>query len=107
MYLFVLTGRLGCFFCHNFLYSTAGDLILSFRHRLANDFVCFGAPYMAYDLYAMYLSHWHSLRVRGQEVRCHSLHTVWNFLLRDRLMVLHHLALLFVFLPITLVRKKL
>ncbi|XP_062328749.1 TLC domain-containing protein 3A-like [Osmerus eperlanus] len=98
---------------HATIASTAGIIVVTSchnvmtdRHWLANDFVCFGAPYMAYDLYAMYLSHWHSLRVRGQEVRGHSLHTVWSFLLRDRLMVLHHLALLFVFLPVTLFLRR-
>lgn len=77
------------------------------RHRLTNEFVWFGAPYMAFDLYAMYLSNYHSQKVKGHEAyRAHSLLTIKLFLLRHPLLVVHHMVLLMVFMPITLVRKE-
>lgn len=70
-----------------------------------NWFVGFGAPYMAQDIYAMYLSHYHIQRVRGHSSlhSSHSLQTVRAFLMKDWMLVLHHLALLLIFMPITLV----
>ena len=79
------------------------------RHWLVDSFVLFGAPYMAYDLYAMYLSHYHqqSLRDHSTAHHNHSLGTVTAFLSKERLLVLHHTALLLVFMPIVLVRNTL
>ena len=77
-----------------------------FRHRLTNEFVWFGAPYMAFDIYAMYLSNYHSQKVRGHEAYMkHCLLTIKLFLLRQPLLVFHHMVLLTVFMPITLVRE--
>lgn len=75
-------------------------------HWLVNWFVVFGAPYMAQDIYAMYLSHYHIQRVRGHSglYSSHSLQTVKAFLTKDWMLVLHHLVLLLIFMPITLVR---
>lgn len=80
-------------------------LPVSHSHWLVNWFVLFGAPYMAYDIYAMYLSHYHTQRVRGQSrsYSSHSLQTVKAFLSKDWMLVLHHLVLLLIFMPITLV----
>ncbi|KAG7275101.1 hypothetical protein CRUP_009461 [Coryphaenoides rupestris] len=74
------------------------------RHWLVNSFVLFGAPYMAYDIYAMYLSHYHqqTLRSSGSTSQKHSVQTVKAFLFKERLLVLHHMALLLVFTPIAL-----
>ncbi|XP_070685634.1 TLC domain-containing protein 3A-like [Pempheris klunzingeri] len=82
--------------------------VLTDSHWLVNGFVLFGSPYMAHDIYAMYLSHYHTQRVRGQ---CssdigHSLHTVKAFLLKERMLVLHHLVLLLIFMPITLFFRR-
>lgn len=78
------------------------------RHWLAATFVVrYGVPYMTYDIFAMYLSHYHRFRVKGQEgYRQHSATTIRSFLHKDFLLVLHHIALLTVLLPITLVRKR-
>uniref|UniRef100_A0A3P9L6W0 TLC domain-containing protein n=1 Tax=Oryzias latipes TaxID=8090 RepID=A0A3P9L6W0_ORYLA len=78
------------------------------NHLLVNNFVLFGAPYMAFDLYAMYLSHFHTERVRGGSgsPRGPSLQPIRAFLTRDWLLVLHHLALLLVFMPITLFFRR-
>lgn len=74
-------------------------------HWLVNWFVVFGAPYMAQDIHAMYLSHYHNQRVRGHSSSngSHSLQTVKAFLTKDWMLVLHHLVLLLIFMPITLV----
>jgi hypothetical protein len=60
---------------------------------------------MAYDLYAMYLSHYYRFQVKGHEdYKRHSLSTVNSFVRKEFLLVLHHIALLTVLLPVTLVR---
>lgn len=74
-------------------------------HWLVNSFVLFGAPYMLFDIYAMYLNHRHTLE-GSQTPSRRSLHAVRAFLLRDWMLVLHHLVLVFIFLPITLVRSQ-
>ncbi|XP_031733659.1 TLC domain-containing protein 3A [Anarrhichthys ocellatus] len=75
--------------------------VMTDSHWLVNAFVSFGAPYMVYDVYAMYLSHYHTHRVTG-----HSLQTLKAFLMKDWMMVLHHLALVLIFLPITLFFRR-
>lgn len=79
-----------------------------YSHWLVNGFVLFGAPYMAHDIYAMYLSHFYNQRVKGQvgAHSGHSLQTVRAFLFKDWMLILHHLALLLIFVPITLVRSE-
>lgn len=80
---------------------------LTFRHWLATYFVIrYGVPYMTYDIFAMYLSHYHRFRVKGHEdYKGHSLRTISSFVRREFLLVLHHIALLTILLPVTLVRK--
>ncbi|XP_071327681.1 TLC domain-containing protein 3A-like [Trachinotus anak] len=79
--------------------------VMTDSHWLVNGFASFGAPYMAHDIYAMYLSHFFNQRVRGQ-ASGHSLQTVRAFLVKDWTLVLHHLALLLVFMPITLFFRR-
>lgn len=80
--------------------------VMTDRHWLIDGFTLFGAPYMAYDIFAMYLSHYHTQRVRGQGGSGHSAHTVKAFLRKDWMLVLHHMTLLLVFLPITLFFRR-
>lgn len=79
-----------------------------YSHWLVNAFALFGANFMAFDIYAMYLSHYHTQRVRGHPSSSggHSLQTVKAFLFRDWMLVLHHLVLLLIFMPITLVSMR-
>lgn len=81
---------------------------LSFRHWLATSFVLsYGVPYMAYDVFAMYLSHYYRFQVNGhKDYRGHSLRTIGLFVRKEFLLVLHHIALLTILLPITLVRDE-
>lgn len=62
---------------------------------------------MAYDLFAMYLSHYYRFQVQGhKDYRGHSLKTISSFVRKEFLLVLHHIALLTILLPITLVRDE-
>ncbi|KAA0716315.1 Protein FAM57B [Triplophysa tibetana] len=78
------------------------------RHWLATHFVIwYGVPYMSYDIFAMYLSHYHRFRVKGHEdYKSHSLRTVNSFVRKEFLLVLHHIALLTILLPVTLFFRK-
>ncbi|KAM9732566.1 TLC domain-containing protein 3A-like [Menidia menidia] len=79
--------------------------VMNDSHWLVNAFVLFGAPYMAFDVWAMYLSHHHAQRARGGPTS-HGLRSLGAFLRRDWMLVLHHAALLFVFMPITLFFRR-
>ncbi|XP_029965267.1 ceramide synthase-like [Salarias fasciatus] len=79
--------------------------VMTDSHWLVDNFVLFGAPYMAFDIFAMYLSHYHNQRVKGRGGE-HSVQTVRSFLLRDTLLVLHHAALLLVFMPVCLLLRR-
>ncbi|XP_028319587.1 protein FAM57A-like isoform X2 [Gouania willdenowi] len=95
---------------HASLATAAGVLVVTSckdvmidSHWLVNGFVLFGAPYMAFDIYAMYLSHFYS---QGGAHKGHSLKSLRAFLLKDWMLVLHHTVLLLVFMPITLFFRK-
>ncbi|KAL2095753.1 hypothetical protein ACEWY4_007901 [Coilia grayii] len=99
---------------HALMASTSGVLIVAScrdimndRHRLATDFVWFGASYMAYDICAMYQVHHLNERGKGcEEYKGLSLHAITKFLHEDFLLVLHHMALLTVFMPVTLFLRR-
>lgn len=75
--------------------------VMTDSHWLVNTFIVFGAPYMAFDIYAMYLTHYYKQEVKGQ-----SAHLVRSFLRRDWLLVLHHAVLIILFLPIALFFRR-
>lgn len=68
------------------------------------EYVWVLVPYMTYDIYVMYLCHWHKSRDKGLVEKKHSLSSVRSFLLQERLMVTHHLFILIVLTPVTQVR---
>lgn len=74
------------------------------RHWLAVEYIWVLVPYMTYDIYVMYLCHWHKSRDKGVMEKKHSLASVRSFLLQERLMVTHHLFILIVLTPVTQVR---
>ncbi|KAM8853262.1 TLC domain-containing protein 3A-like isoform 3-T3 [Synchiropus picturatus] len=82
--------------------------VMTDSHWLADTFVVFGAPYMAGDIYFMYLTHFYNQRVKGHTSpeATHSLQTAKAFLIREWMLVLHHLILLLVFMPITLLLRR-
>ncbi|XP_009956187.1 PREDICTED: protein FAM57A, partial [Leptosomus discolor] len=71
------------------------------RHWLAVEYIWVLVPYMTYDIYVMYLCHWHKSQDRGVAEKKHSLASVRSFLLQERLMVTHHLFILIVLTPVT------
>lgn len=62
---------------------------------------------MAHDIYAMYLSHYYTQKVKGHSAALggHSLRMARAFFAKDRMLVIHHLVLLLFFLPVTLVKR--
>uniref|UniRef100_A0A8B9VPA1 TLC domain-containing protein n=1 Tax=Anas zonorhyncha TaxID=75864 RepID=A0A8B9VPA1_9AVES len=74
------------------------------RHWLAVEYIWVLVPYMTYDIYVMYLCHWHKSQEKGVAEEKHSLASVRSFLLRERLMVTHHLFILIVLTPVAQVR---
>lgn len=98
---------------HASMAATAGVIVVTScrdvmtdSHWLVNGFVMFGAPYMAHDIYAMYLSHYNNKKKVKDHCEGHSLQTIKAFLKTDWMLVLHHLALLLIFLPITLFFRR-
>ncbi|KYO33761.1 protein FAM57A isoform A [Alligator mississippiensis] len=71
------------------------------RHWLAVEYVWVIVPYMTYDIYVMYLCHWHRSKDMGTTEKKNSLASVRSFLKKERLMVTHHLFILIVLTPIT------
>ncbi|XP_035745401.1 TLC domain-containing protein 3A isoform X1 [Egretta garzetta] len=76
------------------------------RHWLAVEYIWVLVPYMTYDIYVMYLCHWHKSRDKGVMEKKHSLASVRSFLLQERLMVTHHLFILIVLTPVTQLKMQ-
>ncbi|KAM5274814.1 TLC domain-containing protein 3A [Ctenodactylus gundi] len=71
------------------------DVVLD-RHWLAREYVWFLIPYMIYDCYAMFFCECY--RDRDQNHGYYG--TFRNFLSQNRLMITHHLFILFVLVPV-------
>lgn len=54
----------------------------------------------------MYLTHFHTQKARGHISGHHSRQTIKAFLCKDWMLVLHHVALFFIFMPITLFFRR-
>ncbi|XP_061682476.1 ceramide synthase-like isoform X2 [Syngnathoides biaculeatus] len=75
--------------------------VMTDSHWMLNEFLLFGYSYSAIDLYASYMSHFHTHRLRGNSMyNKQSLTTLKAFLSSYWLTVLHHLAVLGILLPI-------
>lgn len=81
-------------------------MLLLPRHWLAVEYIWVLVPYMTYDIYVMYLCHWHKSQDKGIAEKKHSLASIRSFLLQERLMVTHHLFILIILTPITQVRAR-
>ncbi|XP_062816746.1 TLC domain-containing protein 3A [Anolis carolinensis] len=75
------------------------DVVYS-RHWVAREYVGVLVSYMAYDIYVMYLCHWHKSEERGEAAPKHSWASLGAFLRKERLMVTHHLFILVVLTPV-------
>lgn len=63
-------------------------------------------PYFVYDIYAMFMCYWHKLRVKGHEDGSapRDLRTAFSsYLRREFLMVLHHVVMVTVCFPVSVV----
>ncbi|KAM9147471.1 ceramide synthase isoform 1-T4 [Pangshura tecta] len=95
--------------------STAGYIVFSScqhvlddQHWLTSTYTQFAVPYFIYDIYAMFLCHWHKYRVKGHEgAGPRSLRTVTRtFLHKEFLMVLHHLCMVLVCFPVSVLWRQ-
>ncbi|XP_018523728.1 LOW QUALITY PROTEIN: ceramide synthase-like [Lates calcarifer] len=88
--------------------------VMEDRHWLTDSYILFATPYFAYDIYAMFLCHWHKLQVKGHEeeeegkrgdVRSVGAAVV-GYLRREILMVLHHIFMVAFCFPASLVWRQ-
>ncbi|XP_036004538.1 ceramide synthase isoform X2 [Fundulus heteroclitus] len=84
--------------------------VMEDRHWLTEAYVLFATPYFAYDVFAMFLCHWHKQQVKGHEeagpnggaVRA----ALSGFLRREVLMVLHHVFMVAFCFPASLLWRR-
>lgn len=67
----------------------------------------FAVPYFVYDIYAMFMCYWYKLRVKGHEEASaapqHMGTALTSYLRREFLMVLHHVVMVTVCFPVSVV----
>ena len=90
---------------YGMFYSTSNSrlhkIILYFRHWLTNSYAVFGLPYFLYDIGAMYDVHYHKFTEIQDKPLSFGLH---HFLVRNKAMMVHHIALPLIFYPAIIVR---
>ncbi|KAL0180417.1 hypothetical protein M9458_025859, partial [Cirrhinus mrigala] len=75
-------------------------------HWLTSSYILFAVPYFVYDIYAMFLCYWYKLQVKGHEVDNGSRSkaaAVSGYLRREFLMILHHVVMVTVCFPVSVV----
>jgi len=77
------------------------------RHWLTSSYIMFAVPYFVYDIYAMFMCYWYKLRVKGHEEASaapqHMSSALTSYLRREFLMVLHHVVMVTVCFPVSVV----
>lgn len=80
------------------------------RHWLSSAYTQFAVPYFIYDIYAMFLCHWHKHQVKGHggdDGAARAPGSMWaiarGYLHKEFLMVLHHAAMVLVCFPLSVV----
>ncbi len=77
------------------------------RHWLTSTYIMFAVPYFVYDIYAMFMCYWYKLRVKGHEEASaapqHMSTALTSYLRREFLMVLHHVVMVTVCFPVSVV----
>ncbi|XP_027718912.1 protein FAM57B isoform X2 [Vombatus ursinus] len=91
----------------------ADAVIVSARHWLSSAYTQFAVPYFIYDIYAMFLCHWHKHQVKGHgkdEGGAGSPGGTWavarGYLHKEFLMVLHHAVMVLVCFPLSVVWRQ-
>jgi hypothetical protein len=74
---------------------------------LTCSYILFAVPYFVYDIYAMFMCYWYKLRVKGHEEAAtapkHMGSALLSYLRREFLMVLHHVVMVTVCFPVSVV----
>lgn len=90
--------------------SASSSLSPPCRHWLSSAYTQFAVPYFIYDIYAMFLCHWHKHQVKGHEgedgtprAPGSTWAVVRGYLHKEFLMVLHHAAMVLVCFPLSVV----
>lgn len=77
------------------------------RHWLTSTYILFAVPYFIYDIYAMFMCYWYKMQVKGHEEDAPKMITVVrSYLWREFLMVLHHVVMVTVCFPVSVVSWK-
>lgn len=82
-------------------------LSLPNRHWLSSAYTQFAVPYFIYDIYAMFLCHWHKHQVKEHGGEARAAGSTWavvrGYLHKEFLMVLHHAVMVLVCFPLSVV----
>ncbi|XP_026546324.1 protein FAM57B-like [Notechis scutatus] len=93
-----------------YIISSSCKHIIDDQHWLTSNYTQFAVPYFIYDIYAMFLCHWHRYQVKGHESRCvetQMLHTATRaYLHKELLMVIHHLFMVLVCFPVSVLWRQ-
>lgn len=77
------------------------------RHWLTCSYIMFAVPYFVYDIYAMFMCYWYKMQVKGHEEATaapqHMSSALTSYLRREFLMVLHHVVMVTVCFPVSVV----
>ena len=96
-----------------YIVSTSCKHIIDDQHWLSSAYTQFAVPYFIYDIYAMFLCHWHKHQVKGhggEDGTPRALGSTWavvrGYLHKEFLMVLHHAAMVLVCFPLSVVWRQ-
>lgn len=77
------------------------------RHWLTCSYIMFAVPYFVYDIYAMFMCYWYKMQVKGHEEASAAPRAMSSalisYLRREFLMVLHHVVMVTVCFPVSVV----
>ncbi|KAF6124274.1 hypothetical protein HJG60_004880 [Phyllostomus discolor] len=96
-----------------YIVSTSCKHIIDDQHWLSSAYTQFAVPYFIYDIYAMFLCHWHKHQVKGHggdEGGARAPDSTWavarGYLHKEFLMVLHHAVMVLVCFPLSVVWRQ-
>nr|XP_056719577.1 ceramide synthase [Euleptes europaea] len=92
-----------------YIVSSSCKHIIDDQHWLTATYTQFAIPYFIYDIYAMFMCHWHKHRVKGHEAAAgaRSLRAVTRtYLHKEFLMVVHHLFMVLVCFPVSVLWRQ-
>uniref|UniRef100_A0A8C5UZR3 TLC domain containing 3B n=1 Tax=Microcebus murinus TaxID=30608 RepID=A0A8C5UZR3_MICMU len=96
-----------------YIVSTSCKHIIDDQHWLSSAYTQFAVPYFIYDIYAMFLCHWHKHQVKGHggdDGAARAPGSTWavvrGYLHKEFLMVLHHAVMVLVCFPLSVVWRQ-